>query len=120
MPGPLSAYPAFSTPLTVYDSLGNSHVLDFNFTKTAAGAWNCTITIPNSDLTPPQPGRHRRPIPWANDSPPTANGHIYQCTVAGTSGATPPSTWPTDGSTFTDGGVTWKDMGTQTTINTTH
>ncbi|HLI63247.1 MAG TPA: flagellar hook-basal body complex protein, partial [Terriglobales bacterium] len=52
-------------------------------------------------------------------SPPTANGHIYQCTVAGTSGATPPSTWPTDGSTFTDGSVTWKDMGTETTIDTT-
>ena len=113
--------PAFTSPVTVYDSLGNSHVLDFNFTKTGAGAWNCTVTIPNSDLTPPPA--------WAAStaytvgqtiSPPSANGHIYQCTVAGTSGAHPPSTWPTDGSTFTDGGVTWKDMGTQTTIDTTH
>jgi len=112
--------PAFTTPVTVYDSLGNSHVLDFNFTKTGAGAWSCTITIPNSDLTPPPT--------WAAStaysvgqtiSPPSANGHIYQCTAAGTSGATPPSTWPTNGSTFTDGGVTWKDMGTQTTIDTT-
>lgn len=112
--------PAFTTPITVYDSLGNSHVLDFNFSKTAAGAWNCTISIPNSDLTPPPA--------WAAStaytagqtiSPPTANGHIYQCTAAGTSGATPPSTWPTDGSTITDGGVTWQDMGTQTTIDTT-
>jgi len=110
----------FTTPATVYDSLGDAHVLDFNFSKTAAGAWNCSITIPNSDLTPPPS--------WAAStaysagqtiSPSSANGHIYQCTVAGTSGAAPPSTWPTDGSTFTDGGVTWQDMGTQTTINTT-
>ncbi len=99
--------PAFTSPLTVYDSLGDSHVLSFNFTKTGAGAWNCTISIPNSDLTPPPT--------WAAStaytvgqtiSPPSANGHIYQCTVAGTSGGTAPSTWPTDGSTFTDGGVT--------------
>ncbi len=112
--------PAFTTPVTAYDSLGNSHVLDFNFSKTAAGVWNCTITIPNSDLTPPPT--------WAaltaysvgqTISPPSANGHIYQCTVGGTSGANPPSTWPTDGSSFTDGGVTWQDMGTQTTIDTT-
>ena len=108
-----------STPLTVYDSLGTPHVLNFNFTKTAAGAWTCNITIPNSDLNPP--------ATWAGStayaagdtiSPPTANGHIYQCTVAGTSGTTPPTTWPTDGSTVTDGGVTWTDMGTQTTIDT--
>ncbi len=111
---------SLSTPVTVYDSLGTAQVLNFNFTKTGAGAWTCNITIPNSDLTPPPA--------WATStaytvgqsiSPPGANGHIYQCTVAGTSGATPPSTWPTDGSTVTDGGVTWQDMGTQTTINTT-
>lgn len=111
---------SLSTPVTVYDSLGNAHVLDFNFTKTAAGAWTCAITIPNSDLTPPPA--------WAASTkytagqtivPPTGNGHIYKCTVAGTSGATPPSTWPTNGGTVTDGGVTWQDMGTSTTISTT-
>lgn len=112
--------PAYSTPLTVYDSLGNSHVLDFNFTKTGAGAWNCTITIPNSDLTPPPTWAASTAYTMGQTmAPPTANGHIYQCTVAGTSGANPPSPWPTNGSTFTDGGVTWKDMGTQTTIDTT-
>jgi len=112
--------PAFSTPVTVYDSLGDPHVLSFNFTKTDAGAWDCSITMPNSDLTPPPA--------WAAStaysvgqtiSPPSANGHIYQCTAAGTSSATPPSSWPTDGSSVTDGGVTWQDMGTQTTIDST-
>lgn len=39
-----------------------------------------------------------------------AGTHLYKCTVAGTSGAAEP-TWPTDGSTVTDGTVTWQDMG---------
>jgi len=111
---------SLSTPVTVYDSLGNAQVLNFNFTKTAAGAWTCNITIPNSALTPPPAWAASTAYTVGQSiSPPSANGHIYQCTSAGTSGATPPSTWPTDGSTVTDGGVTWKDMGTQTTINTT-
>ena len=38
-------------------------------------------------------------------------GHYYKCTTAGTSGATEPS-WPTaNGSTVTDGSVTWKESG---------
>jgi flagellar hook protein FlgE len=40
----------FSTPITVYDSLGNSHVLSFNFTKAASGEWNYQITIPAADV----------------------------------------------------------------------
>ena len=41
---------SFSTPLTVYDSLGASHVLTFTFTKTAANAWSYSITIPAADV----------------------------------------------------------------------
>ena len=108
-----------STPVTVYDSLGTAHVLNFNFTKTAAGAWSCAITIPNSDLTPPTAWQASTAYSAGQTiSPSTANGHIYECTVAGTSGGTAPSSWPTDGSTFTDGTVTWQDMGTQTTMAT--
>lgn len=40
----------FSTPVTVYDSLGTSHVLSFNFTKSAANQWNYSITVPGSDV----------------------------------------------------------------------
>jgi flagellar hook protein FlgE len=109
-----------STPITVYDSLGTPHVLNFNFTKTAAGAWSANVTIPNSDLTPPPAWAATSPYTVGTTiSPSPANGHIYQCTAAGTSGATPPANWPTDGSTFTDGSVTWQDMGTQTMIDTT-
>jgi flagellar hook protein FlgE len=40
----------FSTPVTVYDSLGGAHVLTYTFTKTAANAWNYAITIPAADV----------------------------------------------------------------------
>jgi len=41
----------FSTPVTVYDSLGTSHVLTLSFTETAGGAWNYSASIPGQDLT---------------------------------------------------------------------
>ena len=41
---------AFSTALTVYDSLGAAHVLTYDFTNTAAGKWNYSITIPAADV----------------------------------------------------------------------
>jgi len=41
---------SFSTPVTVYDALGATHVLTANFTKTAANTWNYTLTIPAADL----------------------------------------------------------------------
>jgi flagellar hook protein FlgE len=40
----------FSDSMMVYDSLGNSHVLSFNFTKSSAGDWNYQITIPAADV----------------------------------------------------------------------
>jgi flagellar hook protein FlgE len=40
----------YSTPVTVYDSLGNSHVLTFTFTKTSAGNWSYQITVPAADV----------------------------------------------------------------------
>lgn len=43
---------------------------------------------------------------WVNPS----NGHLYKCTTSGTSGGTEP-TWPTDGSTVSDGTAVWTDMG---------
>jgi len=41
----------FTTPVTVYDSLGNSHVLTFTFTETAANSWTYAVTIPGADVT---------------------------------------------------------------------
>ncbi len=40
----------FSTPVTVYDSLGAGHVLTFTFNKTALNTWAYQITIPAADV----------------------------------------------------------------------
>lgn len=40
----------YSTPVTVYDSLGTSHVLTLTFTKNAANSWGYSITIPAADV----------------------------------------------------------------------
>lgn len=40
----------FSTSVAVFDSLGASHILTYNFTKTAANTWNYAITIPAADV----------------------------------------------------------------------
>lgn len=40
---------SFSTPVTVFDSLGTSHVLTYQFTKTAANAWSYQINLPAAD-----------------------------------------------------------------------
>jgi flagellar hook protein FlgE len=42
---------AFSTPITVYDSLGTSHVLTMNFEKTAANTWNYSVTITGDEVS---------------------------------------------------------------------
>ena len=42
----------FSTAIVVHDALGASHVLTYNFTRTAANAWGYTITVPAADLAP--------------------------------------------------------------------
>lgn len=42
----------FATPIEVYDSLGNSHVVTVRFTKTAnAGEWDYAVSFPDADLT---------------------------------------------------------------------
>ena len=40
----------FSEPVVVYDSLGMSHTLTFDFTKTATNTWSYQITIPAADV----------------------------------------------------------------------
>lgn len=41
----------FSTPVTIYDSLGASHTLTFTFTNTAANTWDYSLAIPPTDLS---------------------------------------------------------------------
>jgi flagellar hook protein FlgE len=41
----------FSAPITIYDSLGSSHVLTVTYTNTGANTWGYSIGIPSSDIT---------------------------------------------------------------------
>jgi len=40
----------YTSSMVVYDSLGTSHVLTFNFAKTGANSWSYQITIPAADV----------------------------------------------------------------------
>lgn len=78
--------------------LAHRNVSSLVVTRTAgddAAAWTATAEITS--------GAYRIPT--------TPNGHFYKATVGGDTGGTEP-TWPTDGSTVSDGTVTWQDMGT--------
>jgi len=39
----------YSSPMTVYDSLGESHALTIQYTNTAANTWTYSITLPAAD-----------------------------------------------------------------------
>ncbi|MBZ5655248.1 MAG: flagellar hook protein FlgE [Acidobacteriia bacterium] len=41
---------SYSTPITIYDSLGASHNLMLTFTKTGTNGWDYSITIPAADV----------------------------------------------------------------------
>ena len=106
----------YSTPVTAYDSLGTPHVLSYNFAKTGANAWSYNISIATSELASPADWAGSQVYAQGNIVS-GGNGHWYQCTAGGTSGASTPA-WPTDGSTVADGSVSWQDMGTTLPNNT--
>jgi flagellar hook protein FlgE len=42
---------AFSTPITVYDSLGSAHVLTLKFQKTGANQWSYQVAAPGDEVS---------------------------------------------------------------------
>ena len=42
---------SFTTPLTVYDSLGTPHVLTLGFQKTAPNTWSYQVTMPGEEIS---------------------------------------------------------------------
>jgi flagellar hook protein FlgE len=40
----------FSTPVTIYDSLGGAHTLTYNFANTGPNTWSYTLNLPPADL----------------------------------------------------------------------
>lgn len=55
-----SAGSAFSVPVNVYDSLGNSHVLSATFTKSGVNTWDATVTTSDPAITAISPAG-----PWS-------------------------------------------------------
>jgi flagellar hook protein FlgE len=41
----------YSTPVTIYDSLGTSHTLTYTFTNTGPNTWSYSLSLPPGDLT---------------------------------------------------------------------
>ena len=41
----------FSSPVTLYDSLGQSHAATVNYTKTGTATWNYSVALPAGDAT---------------------------------------------------------------------
>jgi flagellar hook protein FlgE len=41
----------FTASVQLYDSLGNPHTASINYTKTGAGAWSYSITVPGAEIT---------------------------------------------------------------------
>jgi flagellar hook protein FlgE len=75
----------FSTPVTVFDSLGASHVLTFTFTKTGANAWSYQLSIPSTDLNSVVPGVPQTGILASGALGFNGNG-VLQADAAGTAG----------------------------------
>jgi flagellar hook protein FlgE len=48
-----SAGDDFSTVIEVFDSLGGSHIVTVDFTKSAANEWEYSISVPDEDVTTP-------------------------------------------------------------------
>src|SRR6266702_6451700 len=42
---------AGTTPVTIYDSLGDSHALTVTYTKTGSNTWDYAVTLPSGDAT---------------------------------------------------------------------
>jgi flagellar hook protein FlgE len=42
---------SFSTPVTVYDSLGTAHVLTVDFQNAGGNTWSYQVTVPGADVT---------------------------------------------------------------------
>lgn len=133
----------FSTPVTIYDSLGQSHDATVTYSKTATNSWSYDVSLPSGDYTGAASGNtgtlnfdssgnliEPTSTPWSSGSAVTvgstvvdANGDVEQVTSiagSGTTGAAAPSWNSTVGGTTTDNAganqVTWTNLGPASSI----
>jgi flagellar hook protein FlgE len=85
----------YSQPLTVVDSLGNTHDLTLNFKKTAINTWTYDVTIPGDDLTAGTPGTQVSLL--ASPGTITFNSNGTMSTAGGTAPASATATGLKDG-----------------------
>lgn len=95
-----------STSLTVYDSLGSSHVASLYFAKTAANTWNAYLTVDGNMV--PAAGTALTPMTF------NTNGTLATPTTAVTSDSFNPTPPP-----ITLAGSSLDALGTTATVSTT-
>ena len=99
----VSSTAAFTTadvyrPVTYTGAAANAPIIILSITPSTAFPWVASTAYSLGDVARPT----------------AANGHLYQCTTAGTTGSGQPA-WPTSGGTVTDGTAVWTDRGTSAT-----
>jgi len=134
---------SFSTPVQMFDSLGQSHQATVSYTKTATNTWSYSVSLPAGDvtgvpvnntgtLTFDTSGNLIVPTatPWPSGSAVTvgttildSNGNLERVTSVsgtGTTGAAAPAWSAAAGATTTDNSgpnqVVWTNLGTVTPI----
>jgi flagellar hook protein FlgE len=134
---------SFSTPVTIYDSLGQSHQATVSYTKTATNTWSYSVGLPagaytgtatgaTGTLTFDSSGNLIQPTttPWTAGTAAAvgttiidANGDVERVTSVsgtGTTGATAPAWSTTAGGTTTDNSganqVVWTNLGPASSI----
>jgi flagellar hook protein FlgE len=131
----------FSTPVQVYDSLGQTHQATISFTKTAANTWSYDVSLPSGDFTGASTGNTGTltfdssgnllmptTAAWPSSTAATvgttvldSNGNLERVTSVsgtGTTGAAVPTWSTTVGASTTDnaGAVTWTNLGPASSI----
>jgi flagellar hook protein FlgE len=134
---------SFSTPVQIFDSLGQKHEVTVSYTKTATNTWSYSVALPAGDatgvpvnntgtLTFDTSGNLVEPTatPWSSATPVTvgttildSNGNLEQVTSVsgtGTTGAAAPAWNAAVGGTTTDNTganqVVWTNLGVVTPV----
>jgi flagellar hook protein FlgE len=100
---------SYSNSIDVYDSLGDPHVVTVDYTKSASNTWQYTMTFPGADVGL-NPSTWNSDAAYAAGDTVSANGYLYKCTTAGTSGTATPTFPTTSGGTVTDGTAVWTEV----------
>ena len=66
----------FPAPVSIYDSLGASHVVSFNFTNNGGNSWSYSATVPGAEVLDSSGKASSSPVALALDSKGTTTGTI--------------------------------------------